>query len=428
MMIRPTALFAICLQFVLHGCGTTPHAADLAVNNVTIYTGQDTPAFVGSVAVRDGRFVSVSRQPSADIVATQVVDGSGQFLTPGLWDAHAHTRSSEDGGLDTRVFLKYGITALHDLGGYPERIQQLQREMTTAPQSYPAIYPVYFMLNGESFAGYQHAVIDEAEVISAIDQLVSAGAAQVKIHRALSPELLPVVISQAHAHGLKVTGHIPLGVHPLDACRMGMDSVEHVGSFMEALMSTMTAEVEDKHAAATEYLLSDAAQPLYDCLRDRQVFVTPTLVIYPQIARRRAGDGPMPQELVQAINLLKSITRRLYEEGIPLLSGTDSSDLTGPLSLLPGASLHEELHLLESAGIPPAVIITMATRNAALAIGSSTTTGTIETGKAADFLLLAEDPGASMDAFQSITAVYRLGQPIPVSPQVNGQGQARPLE
>ena len=162
-------------------------------------------------------------------------------MTPGLWDAHAHVRSSRERGLDVETFVESGVTSIRDMGGYAERLGLLQQEIRSGATPGPSIYPSYFMLNGESFADYQRAVTTEAEIEAAIDELVSLGAVQVKVHRALSPEMLPVVVRLAHAGNLTVTGHIPLGVHPLDACLIGIDGIEHVGSIVEAVISVMPA-------------------------------------------------------------------------------------------------------------------------------------------------------------------------------------------
>ena len=89
------------------------------------------------------------------------------------------------------------------------------------------------------------------------------GAIQVKVHRALSPELLPVVVGLAHERNLTVAGHIPLGMHPLEACQIGMDGIEHVGSIVEAVISVMSAG-EGGTQVAIDYLTSDAAQPMSD--------------------------------------------------------------------------------------------------------------------------------------------------------------------
>jgi len=45
----------------------------------------------------------------------RVIDATGQFLIPGLWDAHVHTRYK---GIDhLRLLIASGITSARDMGG-----------------------------------------------------------------------------------------------------------------------------------------------------------------------------------------------------------------------------------------------------------------------------------------------------------------------
>ena len=272
------------------------------------------------------------------------------------------------------------------------------------------------MLNGESFADYQRAVTTEAEIEVAIDELVSLGAVQVKVHRALSPELFPVVVRLAHERNLTVTGHIPLGVHPLEACQIGMDGIEHVGSIVEAVISVMS-DGEGSSQVAIDYLTSDAAEPMYECLSARNIVITPTLVIYPVIARRRAAGKEIPPEFVEFIESMKQITHRLYESGVTLLTGTDTTDFYDPIRIQPGVSLLDEMVMLEEAGVPPMEIIAMASLNAARSIGVDSKTGSIESDKNADFLLLSADPGESVRNFRSIVSVYQMGRVVFSAPR-----------
>lgn len=393
----------------LIGCSPAPVPVDLLVQNVTIYSGGDSAKVIASVAIRDGKFVEIIPPGEGHFLADETIDGSGKFMTPGLWDAHTHVRSSKERGLNIENFIESGVTSVHDVGGYPERLKLLEMEIGTSPGPAPSIYPSYFMLNGESFADFQRVVTTESEIEAAIDELVSLGAVQVKVHRALAPEMLPFVVQHAHQRNLTVTGHIPLGVHPLDACEVGMDSIEHVGSIVEAVISTMP-ESENSTQAAIDYLMSEAARPIYSCLSTRNVVVTPTLVIYPAIARRRAAGQEIPPEFVEFIESMKQLTHRLYESGITLLTGTDTSDLAEPNSLEPGASLLDELILLEEAGVPATEVIAMASRNAARSIGLDGKTGSIDVGKDADFLLLSADPGETVRNFRSIASVYQVGR------------------
>ena len=404
--MKTSLLVAIVLFLV--SCAGTPVPADLVVENITIYSGADPEPRVATIAIRDGVFVAIEYGRRVSFDAVQRIDGSGQYLMPGLWDMHAHIRSSGDGGLDVAEFPRHGVTSILDLGGYPEAIEEVAAKVVTGETPGPTIYTVRSMLNGESFAPFQRAVTTQEEVITAVDELAAAGAIEIKIHRALSPDLLAEVLQAAHEHGLKVTGHIPLGVHPLRACELGMDSIEHVGSFVEAVISVSSA-AEANSESAIKYLLSDEAEPLYECLASRGVTVTPTLIVYVTIARSRAGGKEIPPEFIAFIDNMKKITFRMHTHGVVLLAGTDTSDLSAAEQMVPGALLQEELSLLQDAGILAPQIISITTTNAATALGLEATTGSIDVGKTADFILLSADPGDDIRNVRRATAVYQSG-------------------
>jgi imidazolonepropionase-like amidohydrolase len=67
------------------------------------------------------------------------------------------------------------------------------------------------------------------------------------------------------------------------------------------------------------------------------------------------------------------------------------SDLASPW-VIPGVAFHQELILLESAGLSRSQVLTMATRNGADALGILEEAGTIEPGKRADLVILDADP------------------------------------
>ncbi|MBY0421935.1 MAG: amidohydrolase family protein [Parvularculaceae bacterium] len=374
---------------------------------MTIYSGAGGAPFVGSIAVSGGVISRVVAGSQRNMMAAQTVDGAGRYLTPGLWDMHAHVRASTDRAPLVEPFLMYGVTSIRDLGGYIEPIKALQAEIALGAPG-PTFYSSYTTLNGKAFAPFQRAVTTEAESAAAIDALARAGAVQIKIHRALAPQMLPVVLRQAHERGLSLTGHIPLGVHPLTACELGMDGIEHVGSFIESYVSAVAgAKVDD----AVAYMLSDAALPLYKCLASRGVEVTPTLVVYQAVARARAKGGALPEGAADFIRNMGLIALRLHREGVTLLSGADTSDLES-LPLAPGASLLDELELLQQAGIPARDIIAIATINAARTLGAEARTGSIEVGRSADFLLLRGDPGEDVRRFRDEAEIYRAGKRV----------------
>jgi imidazolonepropionase-like amidohydrolase len=310
--------------------------------------------------------------------------------------------------MDVAQYPVHSVTSILDIGGLAEQIASTRAAIGSGKTAGPSIYAVGPTLNGERFAPFHRVLTSAAAVKTTIAELADSGVDMIKIHSAFVPELLPVVIEAAHARGLRVTGHIPLGVSPLQACESGMDGIEHVGSFLEALAAAPGEKFTG--SAAIAYLESDRAAPLYECLVRRGTTVTPTLVVYPAVARRRTGNGPLPQQYHDFINAVQRITLRLHRAGVTLLAGTDTA--SGELAIAPGASLLQELELLQQAGIAPPEIIVIATANAAATLGEGATTGSIAIGKAADFLLLEADPGIDTANLRKLRATYRAGAKV----------------
>jgi imidazolonepropionase-like amidohydrolase len=77
------------------------------------------------------------------------------------------------------------------------------------------------------------------------------------------------------------------------------------------------------------------------------------------------------------------MTKRLYDAGIPILAGTDSTA---------GIMLHRELELEVRAGIPPAKSLQIATWNAARLLKQEKELGSIVARKRADLLLVNGNP------------------------------------
>lgn len=103
--------------------------------------------------------------------------------------------------------------------------------------------------------------------------------------------------------------------------------------------------------------------------------------------------------------------RRVHEAGIPVALGTDAGN---PFTVH-GPSVYAELERMQAAGIGPADLLVMATRNGARAMGRQDEIGTLEAGKAANFIVLTEDPLEDITNLRSITHVARAGRLVPVA-------------
>jgi imidazolonepropionase-like amidohydrolase len=98
--------------------------------------------------------------------------------------------------------------------------------------------------------------------------------------------------------------------------------------------------------------------------------------------------------------------KHLHDAGVVLTIGTDANNPW----VVPGVSFHRELQLFADAGIPPAALLRMATRNGAEALGVGHETGTIEPGKRADLVLLRRDPLSNIVNTTSIEWVMQGGR------------------
>jgi imidazolonepropionase-like amidohydrolase len=117
------------------------------------------------------------------------------------------------------------------------------------------------------------------------------------------------------------------------------------------------------------------------------------------------GEAVNRREKTMAENL-----KRVYEAGIPIAVSTDA----GNPGTLHGISIYDELEAMQQAGIPPADLIVMATRNGALTMDREGDFGTLEKGKMADLIVLDRDPAADIGNMRSITHVMRGGLLRPV--------------
>ena len=139
---------------------------------------------------------------------------------------------------------------------------------------------------------------------------------------------------------------------------------------------------------------------MIESLVKNNVYVDPTLSVYESMAKDDPANGQ------QIWPKVLQLTKKMHDNGVKLLSGTDIPNF----DLAPGKSLHHELELLANAGIPTSNIIQIATKNGAEALGISNYTGTIEKGKQADLIVLLSNPVENISNIKNIEMVINNGK------------------
>lgn len=120
---------------------------------------------------------------------------------------------------------------------------------------------------------------------------------------------------------------------------------------------------------------------------------------------RVGDDTPLDAHLDHNIDLLGRLMAELHDAGVPLLLGSDAFG-----ALVPGFAVHQELALMVDAGLSPYEALRTGTVNVAAYLGEAEVAGTIETGKRADFVLVADNPIEDIKNAANIRGVFSHGR------------------
>jgi imidazolonepropionase-like amidohydrolase len=126
----------------------------------------------------------------------------------------------------------------------------------------------------------------------------------------------------------------------------------------------------------------------------------------PEYQKALTGDKYFPR-YEPILQTAQENLKRLADAGVNIAFGSD----TGVLTRFEGFGEHWELELMVDSGLTPAQAITAATKSSAEFLRQSDL-GTLEQGKWADLIVLAQDPLADIRNSRSIESVYIAGNRI----------------
>jgi imidazolonepropionase-like amidohydrolase len=269
-------------------------------------------------------------------------------MPEGLWDAHTHLTWWGPDALDSLV--KYGIVGVRDLGSDAYTLAKWRDEIARGTRRGPLILFAGGQIDGpKESTKWRTIVTTEAQARRAVDSLADLGVSFVKTHNKITPELLFVVVRQARARGLRVAAHLPEGVTAWVAADSGVGSLEHMAESI--LVSPIWANYAKTLREAAEWWLSPAGDTMIAHLARTGVAVTPTLAAYQEWVREKGVPETTRASRQRALDLQMQLTGRFYRAGLPILAGSDFADKDWTVT--PGASLLEEMRLLEASGLTP---------------------------------------------------------------------------
>ena len=408
-------------------------SGDLVIRGARLFDPRDLSVTPGmSVLVRGERIVRVA--PDAALASPQgaeVIEAHGRFLMPGLWDNHQHFEDNT-GALD----LANGVTSARDMANdtedFPARVARFDAGLELGPRVWKA-----GIIDGTGqFAGPTRMRVDAAaEAIRDVDWYADHGYGQIKIYSSVPPPLVPVIADEAHARGLRVSGHVPANMSAQQFVAAGADEIQHINFIaLNFLFDTVkeTRNMQRFTAVAEHPQAFDPGRPevqqFIGYLKQRHTVLDPTVNVFEamfcgdpaavtpgleqvaprmpaQVRRSLLSEAlvvPKGQEANYRATLpaLLKLLAALDAAGITLIPGTDS---------MPGYQLHHELELYVRAGIPPAQVLRMATLTSAQVIGAGER-GVIAAGKLADMILVNGDPSVRIADINNVDVVMKGGR------------------
>src|SRR5438874_8612864 len=186
-----------------------------------------------TVLVRGDRIVSIGSTYEVKVPSDAVViDGAGQYLVPGLTDAHVHVpgtpvmRTRDDFG-DAPIYLAYGVTTVVNLGGSP-MVLEWRRRVDAGTLLGPTIYTAGPFVN-------EPRVNTPDEVERDIVAQAQLGYNLIKFHefflRTTTGLSLPAyrsMVETARRIGIPLVGHAPVNLG-IDEMLQAGQSIAHLG-------------------------------------------------------------------------------------------------------------------------------------------------------------------------------------------------------
>jgi imidazolonepropionase-like amidohydrolase len=449
---RLSGVIAFCL--LLTPVSTAKHnrkpAAIVITHATVINPGTSSVQANRTVVITGNHITSVSDTAQFQSPKNaRVVDATGQYLIPGLWDMHVHSAFGDwfPGGRDIilPLFIANGITGVRDMGGDAPVLLEWRKEIAEGEIIGPRMVISGPMLDGYLPDGKLRfpssiAITTPASAVAAVDSLKLQGADFIKVQSVISHDAYLAAAAEARKQGLPIVGHVPDKVRIEEVVEAGQKSIEHLMGIFEGCSTQEEKFISGKGNLKLLLTTQDRQRcdSLTKLLAQNQVWQVPTLAwqrggtfldqrdlkhqpldkyvpaYWRDVTWRRFTDQMMPDLLRDPLALRQEyftqnlqMVGALHRAGVPFMAGTD----TAPgVYIMPGFSLHDELANFVEAGFTPMEALETATSNPAKFLGMEASSGSIAPGKIADLVLLSANPVGDIRNTQKITAVIADGR------------------
>ena len=404
-----------------------------------------------TVIISNGKINWVGDDAKAIIPkAANVIDLNGKVIMPGLVMLHEHMYiSAHEIGTRylnlrqlpfsfPRLYLAAGATTIRTCGSIePYSDIRIKQDIDQGLLPGPSIELTAPYIEGTSSRFPQMKENKTPEEAAAfVNYWADQGFTSFKAYIGVDKPTLKAAINAAHKRKLKITGHLD-AVTYREAAAFGMDNLEH--GFLASTDFVINKKENEGPTAGTAIkslgtldIQSDSVKNFIQFLIDKKTGITSSLAVF------EGFTTTQPRPDTEAMNAMSPDTRDFYlHRFVSVKSATGTTDWdkafvkaakmekmfydmgglltvgtdpTGAGGTLAGFGNWRAIELLvEADGFTALEAIKIATLNGAVALGFDKTTGTIETGKSADMLIIEGDPSKNISDIRKVLYVFKNG-------------------
>ena len=269
-------------------------AHPVALTGASVFDSEKAASQAGmTVLVSGNRITAVGPDGTVAIPPdAEKIDARGRTVLPGLWDMHAHP-----GEGDGMLHLAAGVTSVRDMAAEAADTE-LQDGWNAGRAVGPRVVLAGIIDGPGPFQGPTKTLVaTDAEAREAVRKMAAAKFLQVKVYSSVKPELVPVIAQEAHAGGMRVSGHIPAFMTASQAVAAGFDEVQHMNMLFLNFMADRVSDTRgpERFTAVAEQaalldLSSAEVESFLELLKKRGTTVDPTLDIFEALFTDRPGQ------------------------------------------------------------------------------------------------------------------------------------------
>lgn len=421
-----------------------PPVKTILLKNITLIDGNGgTPVEHTDLLIKGGIIVKIGPNQTAN--GATVINGQGKTVMPALISSHVHIGMIQGNNNKTdpytrenilsqlKKYTDYGVTNILVMGSDEPMLFETGLRDSAANGLLPG---ARLFSAGYGFAAFKGApamkkIYHPATVTEAIRELDSVAVLKPTVIKMwvddfggsapkMDSAIYKAIISRAHQHHIRVAAHLYYLADARSLVSNGLDIIAH--SIRDQPIDAMLLrQMKAKGIIYIPTLSLDEYAYIYvrrpEWINDPFFKASLEPGVYEMITSQTYQDNlknsPSYQRNVHAFETALKNVKHIADAGILVALGTDSG--AQPVRTQ-GFSEHLEMELLVQAGLTPLQAITIATKNAAIALQINEHYGTIAAGKTADLLILDANPVQDIKNTRKIAAVYKAGVEVSKGP------------